>query len=149
MIAIMIVIPLLVVIGMWFLFGKANEKSWKAVIPIYCDYTMFKLAWKPAWFWVYLVIIAIWLITTGVFLETLCIATFTDAAVSSYTIVGLLLGFAIASIAFLIIYTALLYHIAKAYTDKPIQNTFILLVLGGLGYLIIGISKKSKYHKIP
>ena len=30
----------------WFLFTKAGEKGWKALIPFYSDYVLFKLVWS-------------------------------------------------------------------------------------------------------
>ena len=51
------------VIGSWNIFKKAGEKGWKAIIPFYSTYTMFKIAWKPMWFWIYIGIsVADWII---------------------------------------------------------------------------------------
>jgi hypothetical protein len=42
---------LIIVIAKWIIFKKANEKWWKAIIPIYNDYILFKIAWHKNWFW--------------------------------------------------------------------------------------------------
>ena len=34
------------VLGMWKMFGKANERPWKALIPFYSDYIETKIAWS-------------------------------------------------------------------------------------------------------
>lgn len=38
------------VVGTWLLFEKADEKGWKALIPFYGDYILFKIAGKKKWF---------------------------------------------------------------------------------------------------
>lgn len=35
----------------WFIFQKAGEKGWKALIPFYGKYTLFKLFWNTNMFW--------------------------------------------------------------------------------------------------
>lgn len=41
---------LLVVIGAWKMFEKAGEAGWKAIIPIYNMYIVFKFAWQTMYF---------------------------------------------------------------------------------------------------
>ena len=48
--AIMAVLFVLSVIAFWRCFTKAGEKGWKAIIPFYRQYIMFKLAWNTAQF---------------------------------------------------------------------------------------------------
>lgn len=36
----------------WRIFSKAGEAGWKGIIPVYCDYTIFKISWKPVFFWI-------------------------------------------------------------------------------------------------
>ena len=45
-------IAILMIIAMWKIFEKAGEKGWKAIIPIYNNYILFKIAWKKAPFWI-------------------------------------------------------------------------------------------------
>ncbi|MCH5268454.1 MAG: hypothetical protein J1E62_08935 [Lachnospiraceae bacterium] len=58
-----IVAYVLLVIGLWQIFSKANEESWKAIIPIYNIYILFKISWKASMFWVTMVMGIIYAIT--------------------------------------------------------------------------------------
>lgn len=49
-----LVLLVLLVIARWKMFTKAGEEGWKALIPIYSDYTLFKLVWNTKSFWIYL-----------------------------------------------------------------------------------------------
>ncbi len=48
-----LVLLLLVVqiVAYWKIFEKAGEPGWKAIIPVYSDYILYKIAWgvKPFW----------------------------------------------------------------------------------------------------
>lgn len=46
----------LVVIAGWKIFKKAGEKGWKALIPIYNIYIMFKIVGMANWFWIILAV---------------------------------------------------------------------------------------------
>ena len=41
-----------VAVGLWKMFEKAGEPGWKAIIPVYNFYVLFKLSWNTLWFWV-------------------------------------------------------------------------------------------------
>ena len=41
----------------WFLFLKANVSGWKSIIPIYSEYKIYKIVWKPKFFGLYLVLL--------------------------------------------------------------------------------------------
>lgn len=45
---------ILCVIGAWKMFIKAGEAGWKALIPIYNMYIVFKFSWETTYFWVWL-----------------------------------------------------------------------------------------------
>ncbi len=49
----LIVIGLLVlrIVGYWKLFEKAGQPGWKALIPLYADYTLYGIGWKKSIFW--------------------------------------------------------------------------------------------------
>ena len=49
----MIVMLVLTIIARWKMFTKAGEAGWKSLIPIYCDYTLFKIVWNAKSFWIY------------------------------------------------------------------------------------------------
>ncbi len=38
------------IIGSWLVFEKAGEKGWKAMIPFYSDFILFKIADRKKWF---------------------------------------------------------------------------------------------------
>ena len=66
-ILILIVCVVLPVIGNWKIFVKAGEPGWKALIPIYYSYILFKIAWNAAYFAIYtlLTVVAIGIILTA------------------------------------------------------------------------------------
>lgn len=45
---------ILQVIGCWKIFKKAGQPGWKALIPVYSDYTLYGIGWKKSMFWVVL-----------------------------------------------------------------------------------------------
>lgn len=54
---------ILAIVAMWKIFEKAGEAGWKAIIPIYNIYIMYKIAWMKNWFWwMLLVPFCLWLI---------------------------------------------------------------------------------------
>jgi len=58
---------ILKIIALWKAFNKAGEGGWKAIIPIYCSYIKYKLAWMKSWFWYGLLIAVImWIIAAFV-----------------------------------------------------------------------------------
>jgi hypothetical protein len=54
-----LLVYILIVAGGWKMFEKAGQAGWKALIPIYNLYIVFKISWETTYFWVYLVITAI------------------------------------------------------------------------------------------
>ena len=44
---------ILTIIAAWRIIEKAGDKGWKALIPIYNVYILFKVAGCPVWFWPY------------------------------------------------------------------------------------------------
>ena len=49
-----IVVWVMLIIAHWKMFTKAGEAGWKSLIPIYSDYTLFKITWNTKWFWIYM-----------------------------------------------------------------------------------------------
>ena len=57
LVAIVVVVGwVLQVIANWKIFTKAGEEGWKSLIPVYSNYVSFKIAWKPLYFWVTLLV---------------------------------------------------------------------------------------------
>ncbi|MBR3263780.1 hypothetical protein IKF94_00895 [Candidatus Saccharibacteria bacterium] len=46
-----IAVAILLIVAMWKLFKKAGEPGWKALIPIYDVYILFKISGAKSWFW--------------------------------------------------------------------------------------------------
>lgn len=57
---------ILQIIACWKMFEKAGEKGWKAIIPIYNYYIMFKIVDMKGWFWSIFCISIIYGIICGV-----------------------------------------------------------------------------------
>ena len=47
-----LIIAILVIVAMWRIFKKAGEPGWKAIIPIYNSYILFKIVWDTKFFWI-------------------------------------------------------------------------------------------------
>ena len=45
-------IAILFIVAMWKIFQKAGEPGWKAIIPFYNSYTMYKIVWDTKFFWI-------------------------------------------------------------------------------------------------
>ena len=45
-------LAVLIIASYWKIFNKANEDGWKAIIPIYNAYMVFKIAWETKFFWI-------------------------------------------------------------------------------------------------
>lgn len=58
MLVISIILGILGIIALWKAFSRAWEGGWKAIIPIYNTYIMYKLAGMKNWFW-YLILIIV------------------------------------------------------------------------------------------
>ena len=60
-----IAIYVLEVIALWKIFVKAGEEGWKAIIPFYNIYILFKISWDVKFFWFYLGAQVVNIIFTG------------------------------------------------------------------------------------
>ena len=149
-----IILGVILIIAWWRIFEKAGEKGWKALIPIYDLYILFKICGIKKWFWVFL--------GATIFASILsCINPPVESTVSvsnsvitvtdlSPTIdwsqhVPYLIGTiftAIISIAFAI---AIAVRLAKAF-GKGVGFTLGLIFLSGIFYMILGFGK-AKYDK--
>ncbi len=49
-------IGLLTLVSLWRVFTKAGQPGWAAIIPFYNFYVLCKIAQKPGWWWVLLLI---------------------------------------------------------------------------------------------
>jgi len=49
--AIPLIIFIILVVSLWKIFTKAGEEGWKAIIPFYNTYILFKITWEVKYFW--------------------------------------------------------------------------------------------------
>ena len=64
--AIGIAVLIVSIIAMWKIFEKAGEKGWKALIPIYNTYILFKISGMKNWFWALFIVAVVVGILGGV-----------------------------------------------------------------------------------
>lgn len=50
------VIAILLIVALWKVFEKAGEQGWKALIPVYSSYMLYKIAWDKKAFWIAIVL---------------------------------------------------------------------------------------------
>lgn len=113
------------IIANWRIFKKAGEAGWKSIIPIYNSYILFKIAWKPLYFWLEIVIAAV----VGV-LGALAPQMENAASVISVVIL-------IALVVFCIFNIILFYKLSKAF-GHGVGFTLGLLFLNPIFMLILG-----------
>ena len=143
LIAIFVWYVLLIIAG-WKIFEKAGEPGWKAIIPIYNLYIMYKIVNMQAWFWGMIglsLLSSIILLTTGYnpdMTPDQMTAYFTNNPLPLCTMVIV----AIIGIVVEIIYA---YRTAKVF-GHGIGYTIGLIFLPNIFWLILGFGK-SKYNK--
>lgn len=49
-----LILLVIYILAYWFIFSKAGEPGWKALIPFYSTYTVFKLTWNTKMFALYM-----------------------------------------------------------------------------------------------
>lgn len=54
-----------IVIAWWRIFKKAGEPGWKSIIPFYDGHTIYKICWKPVFFWLMLILAVAGTVMTG------------------------------------------------------------------------------------
>ena len=148
MILLMIValaVVVLEIIAYWKLFKKAGEPGWKAVIPAYGPYTMFRLAWRPLYFWI--------LVGLGV-LSGLFSSLMLTGRRGLAVFVFLHVVFAVAM---LVVYIIFLVKLAHAYGKGPgfavgmvfLTAIFVLILAFGDSQYIGVPEKIEKIKEIP
>ena len=68
-----LIVMVLLIVSYWKIFTKAGEPGWKAIVPFLSDYTFYKLAWSTKWFWITLLLSAVYAIISIVFTENVAI----------------------------------------------------------------------------
>lgn len=132
----------LVVIASWKIFEKAGEKGWKALIPIYNIYILFKIVGMSTWFWVCLAVAVIAEIVavafTGNTTDSVDAATLEMNPLVTLTLFVEIILFVIVEIMYAI-------RTAKAF-GKGGGFAVGLFFLPNIFWLILGFGK-AKYNK--
>lgn len=130
---IFVVYYVLLVISRWKLFKKAGEKGWKAIIPLYNLYVLYKLTWSKKYFWILMVSTILW---------SICRAVYQTATGNTQLICSFILLILI--IVLIVLYFISLYRLAKAYGHGA-GYTIGLIFLNFIFILILAFGK-SEYQ---
>lgn len=137
-------VGVLMIIAMWKIFTKAGEAGWKAIIPIYNMYIMFKIAWSRKWFWVYLALTAIIVVLGGIMTWDIIVYATGMAAIPEDTFLlvigGLGVGMLVLSIPLMVVTIMLYWKMAKAF-GQGVGFFFGLLFLSIIFYCILAFGK--------
>ena len=115
----------LLIVGHWTMFQKAGEKGWKALVPIYSDYIVFKTVWTVRSFWIYFLLVTVSIVATSNVMQ--------DGSAGITGIISWIASFAMTVWA--IITSA---KTAQAFGKGP-QYAFGLVLLPGVFAAIIGL----------
>ena len=117
-------------------FGKAGEKWWKALIPFYNLYTLFKISWKTSKFW--LLVACLIIMVLPIIMKT---NNFNDT-IQGIIVIIWIISFAIA----FIINVELVFKISSSF-NKGVLFTIGLLLIPII-FLGILAFDDSEYKKI-
>ena len=143
----MLVFYVLTVIAGWKIFEKAGEKGWKALIPIYNLYIMYKIVGMTGWFWATIIVAVIAsVIMTANSAPNVYVAT-TDEILaynffaSPLVIIALVAEIVVTAVAS-ILYS---WRLSKVF-GHGVGYFIGLIFLPNIFWLILGFDK-SKYNK--
>lgn len=88
-----IILCVLMIIAWWKIFTKAGEKGWKAIIPVYNSYTMYKVSWKTSMWWIMLAVSIVCIIGASML---------SSSTTASPSVIGLILYWAAGIVMFVI-----------------------------------------------
>lgn len=144
---------ILVIIGTWKILEKAGEQGWKALIPFYNKYTMYKTFWKKKWFWVQFIPAAV-LVPIITILFVASIVGFISATNSYSSDAPIMAIISIAIAIFLTIAISIYSYVFSIILNVKIAKAFGksggfavgLILLAPVFYMILGCGK-DKYQK--
>ena len=126
-------LAILALVGRWFILEKMGEKGWKALIPFYGEYLIFKHAWNTKMYWASLALACIgglgYLACVGL------MATGSPAIAVTASLVSL-----VASIAALVIDVRCIYELCKHF-GHGIGYTIGMLLFDPVFALVLGLGK--------
>ena len=141
-----IIFYILLIIAGWKIFEKAGEKGWKAIIPIYNMYIMYKIVNMKSWFW-WSIIISICASLTYV-LNGFNPYAMTSTQIANYNFganPAVIIAIVITLVIDLYIMIVYAYRTSKVF-GHGIGYTIGLIFLPNIFWLILGFGK-SKYNK--
>lgn len=110
-----IAVAILMIVAMWKLFKKAGEPGWKALIPIYDVYILFKISGAKSWFWGLIVAEIIVFINTIIGVNNGGVVTDANGNVTEIKDISFAIIVAAMAIFELICYIVLCAKLAKAF----------------------------------
>lgn len=137
----------LTVIAAWKIFEKAGEPGWKALIPIYNLYIMYKIVGMKGWFWATLIVSFVGsIITTANSAPNLYVSSSGEILAYNYAANPLVIIVSIIMVV-VAVWSGILFawRLSKVFGHGA--GFFIgLLLLSNVFWLILGFGK-SKYNK--
>lgn len=135
-------ISVLTIVAMWKIFEKAGEEGWKAIIPVYNIYIMFKIAGKKSLFGIYLASI-IAMIILPIIIIVISLASDTNTSKGAGILLAIAVILALALVCF-IINICMYVGLTKKFN---LSGGFVagLIFLNTIFYCIIGFSKNITY----
>jgi len=131
----------LMIAGFWMVFVKAGEKGWKALIPFYNLYILFKISGLSGW-WFGVLFIPLVIVVVG----TLTVAIPEDVLVNQEALpfgITLLFNLFFASIQVIsIVFSVMTYKIAQSF-QKGLPFTLGLSLLGFIFWPILGLGDEE------
>lgn len=70
LVVVIIAMYVITAIAYWQIFKKAGEKGWKALIPVYNSYIVYKISWKTSMFWITILLGVVYSILYGISYST-------------------------------------------------------------------------------
>ena len=120
----------------WKIFSKAGEAGWKSIIPVFCDYTVYKITWKPMFFWIYIALGVV----CGVLYSTVTASLISGSASAASAICSLLMY--VIYIASAIIYIIQTHKLSKSF-GNGVGFTLGLIFLRPIFLLILAFGSSE------
>lgn len=140
-----IAVAILMIVAMWKLFKKAGEPGWKALIPIYDVYILFKISGAKSWFWGLIVAEIIVFINTIIGVNNGGVVTDANGNVTEIKDISFAIIVAAMAIFELVCYIVLCAKLAKAF-KRGAGTAIGLFFLPNIFTLILAFGS-AKYDK--
>ncbi len=135
--------------GEWMLLEKIGEKGWKALLPFYRTYLLFRIFWDRKVYFLYLgltvilLILAVYALTVALLAMVFLAMGYSIQEGQLVFCILLLLGLGIAT---LVVQWKLYRKVSGCFGEGTLF-TFGLLLFPGIFMLVLGLSAKYEYTK--